>query len=93
MLMDGIDAGPRGQRAGHPMTTTMARPIYTVSRIMTGYGYRASYPRWLYRDGERVGIVDSNLGPAVLGQMTEAEAREQFPDLFRRLAEDEDEDY
>lgn len=56
---------------------------YTVGSIITGqHGFSAQYPRPLLRDGEQIAVVDSNEGPALLGEMDEDEARELFPDAF-----------
>ena len=60
--------------------------IYTVGSIITGQqalGLGCSYPRPLLCDGEEVGIVDSDWGPAIIGEMDEDEARERFPEAFR----------
>jgi hypothetical protein len=58
-------------------------PTYTIGHIITGtHGYPAQFPRPLYRDGEQIAVVDSNSGPAVVGEMTEDEARERFPAAF-----------
>jgi hypothetical protein len=59
----------------------MTEDIYTVGSIISDVA-RPQRARPLYRNDKEVAIVSSDWGPAVLGEMSEEEARERWPEAF-----------
>jgi hypothetical protein len=66
---------------GVSMAVTRPPAVYTVGReILT----TPARPRHLLRDGQAIAVVNS-YGPAIVGEMTEGEARARFPRTFAEL--------
>ena len=57
---------------------TMDQHTYRLGRLDTSDGHRPL----IRSDGEVVDYVQSNEGPGLVGEMTEAQARERWPRLY-----------
>jgi hypothetical protein len=56
------------------------RQTYRIGSINTNRGNRR--PLYIAETQETIAWVESDTGPAIIGDMTEAQARRRFPEAF-----------
>ncbi len=66
------------------MATETKTKTYRLGSMETGYGGNRR-PLYCVETGETIARVESDSGPALIGDMTEARARKLFPEAFEEV--------